>query len=99
MSDNAVLSALRTLGIPKEVMSGHGFRATAKTNLKQTLGFADELIEYQLSHLTADKYGEAYDRATFEPQRRAMMQRWAHWLTELREAEPKTNVIPFRTPA
>ena len=99
MSDNAVLTALRALGIPKEVMSGHGFRATAKTNLKQVLGFADELIEYQLSHLTADKYGEAYDRATFEPQRRAMMQRWADWLTELREAEPKTNVLPFRAPA
>lgn len=99
MSDNAVLTALRALGIPKEVMSGHGFRATAKTNLKQTLGFADELIEYQLSHLTADRYGEAYDRATFEPQRRVMMQRWADWLTELREAEPKTNVLPFRAPA
>ncbi len=99
MSDNAVLTALRALGIPKEVMSGHGFRATAKTNLKQTLGFADELIEFQLSHLTTDKYGEAYDRATFEPQRRAMMQRWADWLTELREAEPKTNILPFRTPA
>lgn len=99
MSDNAVLTALRALGIPKEVMSGHGFRATAKTNLKQVLGFADELIEYQLSHLTADKYGEAYDRATFEPQRRAMMQRWADWLTELREAKPQTNVLPFRAPA
>ena len=99
MSDNAVLSALRTLGIPKEVMSGHGFRATAKTNLKQVLGFADELIEYQLSHLTADKYGEAYDRATFEPQRRAMMQRWADWLTELREGNSQTNVLPFRAPA
>ena len=80
-------------------MSGHGFRATAKTNLKQVLGFADELIEYQLSHLTADKYGEAYDRATFEPQRRAMMQRWADWLTELREGNPQTNVLPFRAPA
>ncbi len=99
MSDNAVLTALRALGIPKEVMSGHGFRATAKTNLKQTLGFPDELIEYQLSHLTADKYGEAYDRATFEPQRRVMMQRWADWLTELREGNPQTNVLPFRAPA
>ena len=35
MSDNAVLSALRRLGIPKEQMTGHGFRAMARTLLDE----------------------------------------------------------------
>ena len=33
MSENAVLAALRRLGIPKEEMCGHGFRASARTLL------------------------------------------------------------------
>lgn len=47
MSNNAVLAALRTLGIPKEEMSGHGFRATARTLLDEQLGFPVHLIEHQ----------------------------------------------------
>ncbi|MFP5431457.1 MAG: tyrosine-type recombinase/integrase, partial [Gammaproteobacteria bacterium] len=39
MSDNAVLAALRRMGIPKEEMSGHGFRAMARTVLDEVLGF------------------------------------------------------------
>jgi integrase len=33
MSDNGVLSALRRMGFPKDEMSGHGFRAMARTLL------------------------------------------------------------------
>ena len=33
MSDNAILAAMRRMGIPKEEMSGHGFRAMARTIL------------------------------------------------------------------
>ena len=39
MSDNAVLAALRRLGIGKEEMTGHGFRAMARTLLDEVLGF------------------------------------------------------------
>jgi len=39
MSENGVLAALRALGIPKEEMSGHGFRATARTLLDEVLKF------------------------------------------------------------
>jgi len=31
MSENAILAALRGMGIPREEMSGHGFRAMART--------------------------------------------------------------------
>ena len=39
MSDNATLAALRRMGIPKAEMSGHGFRAVARTILDEVLGF------------------------------------------------------------
>ncbi len=50
MSDNAILAALRRMGIPKEEMSGHGFRAMARTILDEVLGFRPDFIEHQLAH-------------------------------------------------
>ena len=48
MSDNAVLAAMRRLGVAKDEMSGHGFRAMARTILDEVLGFRPDLIEHQL---------------------------------------------------
>ena len=39
MSDNAVVAAMRRMGIAKEEMTGHGFRAAARTILDEVLGF------------------------------------------------------------
>ena len=49
MSDNAVLAALRRMGIGKEEMSVHGFRAAARTILDEVLGLPPHLIEHQAS--------------------------------------------------
>ncbi len=38
MSDNAILGAMRRLGIAKDEMSGHGFRAMSRTILDEVLG-------------------------------------------------------------
>ena len=38
MSDNAILAAMRRMGIAKDEMSGHGFRAMPRTILDETLG-------------------------------------------------------------
>jgi integrase len=38
MSDNGVLSALRRMGFAKDEMTGHGFRAMARTLLAERLG-------------------------------------------------------------
>jgi hypothetical protein len=51
--------AMRTLGIGKDVMSGHGFRATARTILDEVLGFQPHLIEHQLAHAVRDPNGRA----------------------------------------
>jgi len=40
LSDNGILSALRRMGIAKDEMTGHGFRAMARTVLDEVLGFA-----------------------------------------------------------
>lgn len=87
MSENAVLAALRSLGIPKEEMCGHGFRATARTLLDEVLRFPPHLIEHQLAHNVRDPLGTAYNRTTHLPERKAMMQRWADYLNKLKELQ------------
>lgn len=83
MSNNAVLSALRVLGIPKEEMCGHGFRATARTILDEHLGIRPDLIEHQLSHSVIGPLGRAYNRTQFIKDRHVMMQTWADYIDAL----------------
>jgi integrase len=92
MSENAVLAALRRMGIDKAVASGHGFRATARTLLDEVLGFRPDWIEAQLAHAVRDPNGRAYNRTSFLPERRKMMQAWSDYLDKLK-AEVK--VLPF----
>ena len=54
MSNNAVLSALRRMEIDEEEMSGHGFRAMARTILDEVLGYRVDIIEHQLAHRVKD---------------------------------------------
>ena len=86
MSENAVLAALRRMGIGKEEMSGHGFRAMARTLLDEVLGFRPDYIEHQLAHVVRDPHGRAYNRTAHLPERRKMMQDWADYLDRLRAA-------------
>lgn len=88
MSDNAILAALRRLGIPKEEMSGHGFRAMARTILDEVLGVRPDLIEHQLAHAVKDPNGRAYNRTAHLPERRRMMQQWADYLDGLKKGVP-----------
>lgn len=84
MSENAVLAAFRSLGIPKEGMSGHGFRAMARTVLDEVLGFRVDWIEHQMAHAVRDPNGRAYNRTAHLAGRRKMMQAWADWLDRQR---------------
>jgi integrase len=84
MSENAVLAALRRMGIEKDEMSGHGFRAAARTILDEVLGVRVEFIEQQLAHTVKDPLGRAYNRTTHLPQRKAMMQQWADYVDTIR---------------
>lgn len=93
MSDNAILSAFRNMGISKEEMTGHGFRAMARTLLDEVLGERVELIEHQLAHAVKDTLGRAYNRTTHLPKRKQMMQRWADYLDTLRAGALSGNIL------
>lgn len=84
MSENAVNAALRYMGYDGDTMTGHGFRAMARTILDEVLGFRPDLIEHQLAHAVKDPNGRAYNRTTHLAARCAMMQRWADYLDELK---------------
>ena len=96
MSDNAILAALRRMGIGKEEMSGHGFRAMARTILDEVLGVRPDFIEHQLAHAVRDPNGRAYNRTAHLPERRKMMQQWADYLDKLKAG---VKIIPIHKTA
>lgn len=92
MSDNAILAAMRRMGISKDEMSGHGFRAMARTILDEVLGVRPDLIEHQLAHAVKDPNGRAYNRTAHLAERRKMMQLWADYLDKLKAG---AEIIPL----
>jgi integrase len=85
MSENTVNAGLRRLGYDTQIdVTGHGFRATARTLLDEQLHVDRAVIEAQLAHSVQDQLGRAYNRTTFLQARRTMMQRWSDYLDELR---------------
>lgn len=87
MSENTVNAALRTLGFSADEVTGHGFRATARTMLHERLGYSPDVIEAQLAHTVRDSLGRAYNRTEFVAQRREMLQTWADYLDQLRSGQ------------
>ncbi|PLX94056.1 MAG: integrase [Desulfuromonas sp.] len=85
LSNNAINAALRRMGYAKDEMTGHGFRAMARTILDEVLKFRPDYIEHQLAHAVRDPNGRAYNRTAHLEERRAMMQAWADYLEALRE--------------
>ena len=94
MSDNAILAAMRRMGIRKEEMTGHGFRAAARTILDEVLGVRPDFIEHQLAHAVKDPNGRAYNRTAHLLERQKMMQQWADYLDKLKAG---ADVIPLLT--
>jgi integrase len=92
MSDMAILAALRRMEYDRGTMTGHGFRAMARTILDEVLHVRPEYIEHQLAHSVKDPLGRAYNRTTFLPERREMMQLWADYLDGLKKG---AQVLPL----
>lgn len=85
MSEAAVNAALRRMGYDtKTEITGHGFRAMARTILHEELHVDPAVIEHQLAHAVPDALGTAYNRTKFLKERRAMMQLWADYLDKLK---------------
>ena len=92
MSEVAVLAALRVMGFDKDTVTGHGFRATARTLLDEVLGYRPDIIEHQLAHAVRDPNGRAYNRTTHLAERVRMMQEWADYLDQLRAVSGALHV-------
>ncbi len=93
ISDNAVRTALRTLGYDNHTMTPHGFRSMASTMLNRALDkngrrlWDKDLIEQQLAHVDGTIRGD-YNRSDSVDaiqQRKAMLQYWADYLDQLKE--------------
>ena len=93
MSEAAVNAALRRMGYDTQTeITGHGFRAMARTILAEELNQRPEVIEHQLAHRVPDSLGTAYNRTKFLKERKAMMQLWADYLDKLKAG---ADVIPL----
>lgn len=90
MSEAAINAALRRMGYDtKTQITGHGFRAMARTLLHERLNIDPNIIEHQLAHKVAGALGAAYNRTKFLEQRKTMMQTWADYLDELKREGDK----------
>jgi integrase len=96
MSENAILAALRRMGYDKDTMTGHGFRAMARTILDEVLHIRPDFIEHQLAHAVRDPNGRAYNRTAHLEERRKMMQLWADYLDGLKQG---AKVLPMQRKA
>lgn len=94
MSEKAILAALRRIGYAKDEMSGHGFRAMARTILGEVLQVRPDYIEHQLVHAVRDPNGRVYNRTAHQNERHKIMQAWADYLDGLKAG---AKVLPFRT--
>jgi len=97
MSDAAINAAYRRMGIDtRQELTGHGWRAVARTLLHERLGYPPEAIEHQLSHRVPDALGNAYNRTRFLDQRREMMQAWADYLDRLKTGAEVVDIANVR---
>lgn len=92
ISENTARQALRSMGYTDHVP--HGFRASARTLIREALHWEKDVIERQLSHGSDEALGGAYDRTQFLAQRATMMQQWADYLDKLRTG---ADVIQLKT--
>jgi integrase len=87
LSENTLNAALRRLGYSKEQMTAHGFKSMASTRLNEMGCWNPDAIERQLAHQESSDVRRAYmDAAEYWPERVRMMQAWADYLDELRDA-------------
>lgn len=96
MTNNAVNAALRRMGYTSDEMTGHGFRAMARTILDEVLQVRVDYIEHQLAHAVKDPNGRAYNRTAHLAERRKMMQLWADYLDGLKAG---AKVLPLKRQA
>jgi len=87
LSDMALLSVLRRLGIKQTV---HGFRSSFRDWAADQTQFPREVAEQALAHTIGNKVEAAYLRSDLFEKRRHLMQTWANYLET-----PKGEILAF----
>jgi integrase len=88
MSENTINKAIALLGYKGRIV-GHGFRHTASTILNESTLFRAEVIEAQLAHKDSNEIRAIYNKATYLPERKTMMQ----WYADLLDREQRGSDI------
>lgn len=86
MARDTLSKAVRSLGF-QDRHTAHGFRALARTAIREKLNYDSEIIERQLAHAPNTSLGRAYDRTHFIEKRTAMMQDWGDFLDKSMKGE------------
>jgi integrase len=91
LSNMALLAVLDRLGT-RDRTTVHGLcRATFSTWAYETAAARGDVIEACLAHREEDRVKAAYNRASFNEERRALLAAWAEYLDK-----PTAQVLPFR---
>lgn len=73
--------------------AAHGFRGMLRTVGRERLGIDIGLLEAQLAHAKRDDVQKAYDRTTFDDNRRRVTQEWADYIDGLCRASPAGGAV------
>lgn len=83
MCENAMNLAYRRMGFGKDVVTSHGFRATASTFLNESGKWHPDAIERALAHGHSNAVRGAYARGQHWDERVAMAQWWSDYLEQI----------------
>lgn len=79
LSDNTLNTALKRVGFGDEIVS-HGFRSMFSTLAYDSGDFRGEVIEALLAHKDPNEIRRAYNRASYEDEKREVMKWWSGFL-------------------
>ena len=96
ITTNALLVAIRSLGIDKFTFTTHGFRHMASIRLNE-LGYRADIIELQLAHSKSNTVRAAYNHSDHIEERRTMMQEWSDHLAKLKDKTPSLSLSKATT--
>jgi len=96
ITTNALLVAIRSLGIDKFTFTTHGFRLMASTRLNE-LGYRADIIELQLGHTKSNTLRVDHNHEDNLEERRTMMQEWSDYLTKLKDTTPSLSLSSATT--
>ena len=90
ITTNALLVAIRSLGIDKFTFTTDGFRHMAGIRLNE-LGYRTDIIELQLAHTKSNRIISADNYSNHIEERSTMMQEWSDYLIELKDSTPSLS--------